>query len=40
MISLLNSGILNPSLKVGVIAGVNAKGITLKLTKAGLKSAS
>lgn len=40
MIGLLNSGILNPSLKVGVIAGVNAKGITLNLTKAGLKSAS
>lgn len=40
MIGLLNSGLLNPSLKVGVIAGVNAKGITLNLTKAGLKSAS
>nr|WP_321459036.1 ATP-binding protein [uncultured Vibrio sp.] len=37
---LLYSGVLNPSLKVGVIVGVNAKGITLNLTKAGLKSAS
>ncbi|CAH7304790.1 Cell division protein FtsK [Vibrio chagasii] len=36
----LSSGVLNPSLKIGVIAGVNAKGITLNLTKAGLKSAS
>ncbi|NAW66163.1 DUF87 domain-containing protein, partial [Photobacterium halotolerans] len=37
---LLHNGVLNPSLKIGVIAGINAKGITLNLTKAGLKSAS
>lgn len=37
---LLTNGVLNPSLKIGVIAGINAKGVTLNLTKAGLTSAS
>ncbi|USD35750.1 ATP-binding protein [Ferrimonas sp. SCSIO 43195] len=40
MIDSLECGVLNSALKIGVIAGVNAKGITLNLTKAGLKSAS
>lgn len=40
MKSLNDSGVLNSALRIGVISGVSAKGITLNLTKAGLKSAS
>lgn len=40
MIETLNYGLLDPLLKIGVIAGINAKGITLNLTMAGSRSAS
>lgn len=40
MSDLLSYGLLNPSLKIGVISGINAKGVTLNLTTVGSKSAS